>query len=214
MGISGVGSDVAADICWTLDEDVREAMTLEDKANNNCRCMGTNILNAESCNFPGMGKFYNPAIDQPQPVQPALLGDPPPEPVLPDRPLEPVNQADTIAMSEFFDNLKAWENEVQGIQDNYRREVDAYQARANVFEAEMAGYQEEFAKWNIARAAAVKPAESVLGLSVTTIGWSFVDKENPSAFRSHIAFAWIAQLIMIAILMVAILILQKSKDAR
>src|SRR3990170_4064695 len=214
MGISGVGSDVAADICWSLDEDVREAMTLEDKANNNCKCMGTNILDPGSCNFPGMGKFYNPAIDQPPPVQPALLGDPPPEPALPERPVEPVDQADTIAMSEYFDQLKVWENDVQGIQDNYKREVAAYQSRADVFEAEMAVYQEDLAKWNIARAASVEPAESVLGLSVTNIGWSFVDKENPSAFRSHIAFAWIAQLIMIAILMVAILILQKSKDAR
>lgn len=214
MGIAGVGSDVAADVCWKLDEVDREAMTLEQKAANNCSCLGTNVLNPDSCNFPGMGKFYNPAIDQPEPVQPAALGDPPPEPALPERPAEPADQSDTIAMSEFFDKLKAYESEVQQIQTDYKQEVDAYQAQANVFKAEMAAYQEDLAKWNIARAASVKPAENVIGLSVNTIGWSFVDKNDPSAFRSHVATAWIAQLLMIAILMGGILILQKSKDAR
>jgi hypothetical protein len=31
MGITGPGSDIAADICWALPPDVRGAMTIDDK---------------------------------------------------------------------------------------------------------------------------------------------------------------------------------------
>jgi len=35
----------------------------------NCRCLGTNALRQESCNYPGLGQFYNPVIDQPVPQE-------------------------------------------------------------------------------------------------------------------------------------------------
>jgi uncharacterized oligopeptide transporter (OPT) family protein len=48
MGLTGVTSDVAGDVCWSLPEDARKAMTTEDKAANNCQCMGVSILDPES----------------------------------------------------------------------------------------------------------------------------------------------------------------------
>ncbi|HNA89675.1 MAG TPA: FHA domain-containing protein [Anaerolineales bacterium] len=80
IAISGSGSDVAADVCWALPPDVRNAMSLEEKLANNCKCMGVNLLKKESCNHPGIGKFYIPLVDQPLPIPPAPL---PPEPVRP-----------------------------------------------------------------------------------------------------------------------------------
>ncbi len=42
--ITGPGSDVAADQCWALPEDVRASMTIDQKVENNCKCMGPNML--------------------------------------------------------------------------------------------------------------------------------------------------------------------------
>ena len=43
MGITGPGSDIAADICWALPPDVRSAMTIEDKLAYGCRCLGLSM---------------------------------------------------------------------------------------------------------------------------------------------------------------------------
>jgi ABC-type multidrug transport system ATPase subunit len=214
MGITGVTSDVAGDICWSLPEEARKAMTIEDKETNNCQCMGVSVLDPESCSFPGIGKFYNAAIDEPSPDEPPPLGNPPPEPVLPERPVQPEDQSDSIAMAEFFDELEVWEAEVQEIQAGYKQEVDAYQADADVFKAESIAYQESLAEWNIARASAVEPAENTINQFRDVVGWSFMDKSDEAIFRYKIFETWFAMLVIISIFIAGILILQRVRDGR
>jgi len=212
MSITAVGSDIAADICWALPEEQRKALSLEDKATLNCRCLGTGIFAEGSCSVPGVGKFYNPAIDQPPPEEPSPLRPQPPEPVLPVRPVEPADQSDSVAMAEYFDQLRQWEAEVTQIQDDYKAQLDAYQAEARIFQAEQIAYQESLANWQIARAQAVQPAEALIGQVHKDYGWTFVDKEDSEAFWFKIASTWVAQSTIITILLVGILVLQKRKD--
>jgi hypothetical protein len=213
MSITGSGSDVAADICWALPKDVRDAMSIQDKLKNGCRCMGVNMLKESSCGYPGLGKFYNPAIDQPPPVEPAALPPPPPEPVLPDRPVEPTDQSDTKAMADFFADLKVWEAQANQIQADYKNQIEAYQAQSEVYKSQAITYQQDLINWQIAQASAVTPAESTVNIFYTGIGWSFVDKRDVIAYWSKITSTWLVQLLIITILFVAILFLQKRKDA-
>ncbi|HJR80046.1 MAG TPA: FHA domain-containing protein [Anaerolineales bacterium] len=212
MSITGPGSDVAADICWALPPDVRAAMTIEDKLANNCRCLGLNMLKEESCNFPGLGEFYNPAIEQPPPVEPAPLGPPPPEPVIPERPVQPADQSDNVAMADFFVRLQAWEQEATAIQEDYKRQIEAYQAQSEVYKSEAITYQKELIEWQIAQASAVTPAEGVIDTFNSGFGWTYVDKENGQAYWGKIIFTWVVQSGIILMLFVAILFLQKRKD--
>jgi ABC-type multidrug transport system ATPase subunit len=212
MGITGPGSDIAADICWALPPDVREAMTIEDKLANGCRCMGLNMLKEESCNYPGLAEFYNPAIEEPPPVEPAPLGLPPPEPVIPERPVQPVDQSDNVAMADFFVQLQAWETQATAIQEDYKKQIEAYQAQSEVYKSEAIAYQEELIKWQIAQASAVTPAEGVVDTFNTGFGWTYVDKENGPAYWGKIIFTWLVQSSIIMVLFVAILFLQKRKD--
>jgi hypothetical protein len=212
MGITGVGSDVAADVCWALPEDLRNTMTLDDKLANGCRCLGLNALKQESCNYPGLGKFYQAAIDEPPPTPPAKLGDPPPEPTLPDRPVEPTNQADNVAMADFFAKLKVWEQQVNQIQATYKRDLETYQSQADVYKAEAITYQEELASWQIGRASAVEPAERLINQFYKDFGWTFVNKEDRLTYYTDIGSTWVAQLAIMSILFLGILLLQKRKD--
>jgi hypothetical protein len=212
MGITGIGSDVAADLCWALPENVRTAMTLDQKQAAGCRCMGLNVLNAESCTYPGLGNFYNPDVYNPPPVAPAAIGDPPPEPALPARPVEPANQSDNIAMSEFFNELKAWEAQVTQIQADYKRTISAYQAQAEVYKVEAVAYQEALAKWQIARASAIEPAESFIKEVSEDYGWTYVNKENKPVYLRKIFIDWVAELALISLLFVGILLMMKRKD--
>jgi ABC-type multidrug transport system ATPase subunit len=214
MGTSGAGSDVAGDLCWSLPEDVRDAMTLDDKTANGCKCMGLNVLNPESCNFPGIGVFYDPAVDEPEPVEPPPLRDPPPEPILPERPNQPADQSDSVAMAEFFDEIQAWEKEVQEIQEAYKAQVEEYQVEADLYKTKAINYQESLAKWNIARASAVEPAESIIHSFNEKVGFSFMDKSDPAIFRSQITEAWLAMIVINSIFIAGILILQRFKDGR
>lgn len=213
MSITGPGSDVAADICWALPPDVREAMTIDDKLANNCRCVGLNMLKEESCNHPGLGEFHNPAIDEPPPVAPEPLGDPPPEPIIPKRPVQPADQSDSVAMADFFVQLQAWETQATAIQEDYKRQIESYQAQSEVYKSEVIAYQEALINWQIAQASAITPAEGVVNTFNTGFGWTYVDKENGQAYWGKIISTWLVQTAIIMILFVAILFLQKRKDA-
>jgi hypothetical protein len=212
MSITGPGSDVAADVCWALPADVRAAMTIQQKLDNGCRCLGLNMLKEESCNYPGLADFYNPAIDQPPPVEPVELGAPPPEPVLPERPVQPLDQSDNVAMADFFIKLQEWEAQATLIQEDYKKQIEAYQARSEVYKSEIITYQQDLIGWQIAQASAVTPAESVVNTFYTGIGWSFVDKEDSAAYYGKIVRTWLVQLGIISLLFVVILFLQKRKD--
>jgi ABC-type multidrug transport system ATPase subunit/pSer/pThr/pTyr-binding forkhead associated (FHA) protein len=212
MSITGPGSDLAADVCWKLPVDVRLAMTLQDKQQNGCNCMGLDMLKQESCNFPGLGKFYNPAVDQPPPVEPTPLPPPPPEPVLPERPVQPLDQSDNVAMADFFQKLQEWEAQVNDIQADYKQQIEAYQAQSEVFKSEVITYQTELAEWQVGQGSAVSPAEFAVGKYYTDLTWTLVNKEDPAAYIAKVTKAWLVQLSIILILFVAILFLQKRKD--
>ncbi len=212
MGITGSGSDVAADFCWELPEDVRELMTIEDKSNYGCRCMGLGLLDQNSCNYPGLGVFYNAALDEPEPLPPTPLEDPPPEPLLPERPVEPADQSDSVAMADFFTALQEWEGQANEIQAAYKQELEAYQTKSEVYKTEVIAYQQSLAQWQIARASAITPAESVVSQFYNDFGWTYVNKEDSFEYWSTLLNTWFAQSAIILILFGGILVLQKRKD--
>jgi hypothetical protein len=229
MAVTGSGSDVAADACWDLPDEDREILmapstSLEEK-DAKCNCMGTNALRAETCNFPGLGQYYSAAIDQPAPVEPiepeGAPGDRPPEPELPPRPEEPADdETDPIVLSEFRDDFRAWEAEAQQVQDDYRRQLGAYEAEVKIFEAEFQGYITEKQDWaaemqtyETARRGGVVAAERIIEETNVGFGWLFVDKNNAGAYWGTILTTWVAQLVIITILLIAILVLIKRKDS-
>jgi hypothetical protein len=211
VGIAGVGSSVSADACWLLPEEQRNLLTADNKEAN-CSCLGTNMLHEESCNFPGLGDFYTPAIDQPPPEEPPPLGERPAEPVLPPQPEEPPDDADQVAKAEYAAAVQAWLEEVQQIQEQSKAEFDAYEAEAQVFQAQMVEYQTARLEWEGARLAAVNLAEGLVGSVKKDFGWTFVNKGDSVAYGSMIVSTWMAQLIISGILFVLILLLQKRKD--
>jgi len=191
IAISGSGSDVAADVCWALPPDVRNAMSLEEKLANNCKCMGVNLLKKESCNHPGIGKFYIPLVGQPLPIPPAPL---PPEPV---RPVEPQDQSDNIAMADFFAKLKI-----------YEAEVELYKAKVDKYQEEQVAYQTVISQLKVQ----VATAEAVVRTFVNGSGFAYVDKDDPLAYHTKVILTWAVQSFIIVLLFVAILYLQKRKD--
>ena len=212
MSISGAGSDVAADVCWQLPEDVRKAMTIDNKLEFGCTCMGVKMLDENSCDYPGLGLFYNPEVNEPPPVEPDPLPNPPPEPVIPERPPEPVDQSDNVAMADFFTALQLWEGQATQIQEDYKRQIEAYQAQSEVYKSEVIAYQTELVSWQIAQASAVTPAESIVESFYVNFPWTFVDKNDSAAYWAKITKTWVIQSGIILILFVAILFLQKRKD--
>lgn len=207
MSITGPGSDVDRDLCWKLPPDVRNAMTLEDKAKN-CNCMGVNMLKQEFCNHPGLGKFKVAAVDQPLPPEPEPLGDPPPEPSIPDRPEQPVDQSDNLAMADFFTKLQAWEAEATAIQEDYKKQVEEYQAKAQLYQSQKVAYETARVQIQVA----VAPAEGVVRTFYNGIYWSYVDKKNTTAYIAKLIESWSVQALICLILFFAILYLQKRKD--
>lgn len=213
MGITGLGSDVAADACWTnLTKEEREDLTLQEKQDLGCRCMGLNALRQSSCNFPGLGEFYDPAIDQPEPVEPAPIGDPPAEPEIPPAPEQPSDPSDQVAMALYLQSLQEYQKKTQEIQEAYRAEINAYQARADQYAEAMKAYQEEKATWEINRNAAVGKAEGMIDNFYKNFGWAFVDKSDTEQYWSRILTTWAMQASIILINFVLILVFIYRKD--
>lgn len=214
VGIVGVGSDVAADPCWKLDEPIRDLMTLDQKEELGCRCMGLNMMKEGVCRFPGVGEFYDPEIDLPAPAEPVDLPSEPAQPVFPERPQAPADRTDQIAMVGFLNALDAYMDDVDLIQAEYLSEVDLYKAQAEVYQYEIAKYQQDLIQYNITRTSAVQTAEGLIEATNEKFGWMWVDKSNPAEFYPWLFGTWNAQLIIIGVYITVILIMIKRKDIR
>ena len=211
VSVSGVGSKVSADLCWELPEEVLDDMPLAVKDGLNCGCMGSNVLRQASCEFPGIGEFYDPAIDQPEPVQPSEIGSPPAEPEIPPPPEQPVNQSDQVAMAEFLQAMKSYQEKVDGIREDYKRQIEQFQAKADVFKAEMIDYQKNLATWEIDRNAAVGKAEGIISSFYHDFSWAFVDKQNSQAYWSKLLRAGLVQIVYQMVCFVLIYLVMRRK---
>ncbi|MBI5934301.1 MAG: FHA domain-containing protein [Chloroflexi bacterium] len=214
LGIVGAGKDVAADACWQLDEDLRDAMTLDDKAYNQCLCMGVNVFNEAACSFPGVGKYYVSEIDEIAPTEPPAMPPEPPEPVIPDAPAPPDDNFDQVKMAQYLNTLSSYQDNVKDIQDGYKNQMNLYRSVGDVYEGEMKKYQEDLALYNISRVSAVKGAEGVIGSVTEQYGWAWVDKDDPNLYFPWLFNTWFAQVKISLVYFVLILYLIKRKDVK
>ena len=214
MGITGVGSDVAADPCWHLDKDLRDAMNLDDKAYQQCRCMGVQMFSQDSCNFPGIGDYMVDAIAEQAPAEPTPLPDPPTEPAIPPAPSLPADKYNQVKMVEYLNALSDYQNNVKAIQENYRNEMELYQVEGDVYKAEMSKYLEELAGYNISRASAVKAAEGIIEIITKNFGWTWVNKDDPKIFVPWLLKTWFAPIEIVVVYLAIILVLIKRKDVK
>jgi ABC-type multidrug transport system ATPase subunit/pSer/pThr/pTyr-binding forkhead associated (FHA) protein len=215
IGISGMGSDVAADSCWQLDEKLRDGMDLAAKDYFNCKCMGTQIFDQNSCNFPGTGDYYTAEINQMAPIEPAALPEQPPEPVIPEAPtLDASKTYDQVAIAQYLNSLKSYQDDVKNIQDNYRNQMTLYQVQADIYKNKMIKYQEDRAKYEVARISAVNTAEGNIKGIIEKYGWAFVNKSDPKIYFPWLFKTWFAQVEIVAVYYVIILILIKRKDVK
>jgi hypothetical protein len=212
MSVSGMGSDVDADVCWDLPQETRDAMTLEEKEERGCNCMGVAMLHVESCNFPGLAQFYSPQIDDPPPPEPGPDPERPPDPDLPEEPVKPADEGDQIAMATYFDELEAWQADAERIKAESDAAFQLYETELASFSAEMEAYGQETFEWRGRREGAVIGAEEAVWRLFRDFGWTFVDKSDPVKYWGKIIKTWTAQTMLITILFVGILILQKRKD--
>ena len=214
IGIVGMGSDVAADPCWHLDKSLRDSMNLDAKTHFQCKCMGVQVFDQKSCNFPGVGDYYTAEIDQPAPVKPAPMPDQPPEPVIPPAPNPPEDKYNQVQMVQYLNALISYQDDVKNIQDNYRNQMDLYQIMADVYKSQMAKYQEDLATYYVARISAVKAAEGIIKGITDKYGWAFVNKKDPKIYFPWLFNTWIAQVEIVAVYFVIILVLIKRKDVK
>jgi ABC-type multidrug transport system ATPase subunit/pSer/pThr/pTyr-binding forkhead associated (FHA) protein len=213
LGLTGMGSDVASDPCWKLTENERDLMTLEQKTAFGCKCMGLDVYDLNSCNFPGIGQYYASEIDQAAPIEPAALGPEPTEPVIPSAPEPPADQNDKVAMVQYMNALQSYQDDVKVIQDQFRSEMDLYRSQADLYTAQMKEYQTAKISYDAARNTAVSSAEALIKSNIDTMGWAFVNTRDINTLITWITKTWIAQLIIIGVYFMLILMFIKRKDA-
>jgi len=173
-----------------------------------------NIYKSGSCNFPGVGAYYEPEVDLAEPIKPADLREKPPEPELPEAPPPPEDKNDQVAMVQYLNALDNYQKEAERIQDEYRNQMVIYEADAKVYEAQMTQYQEALTEYNIAREGAAKGAESMIESASENFGYGYVNKDDPDVFWPWLARTWAAQGVLITVYFVIILFLIKRKDIK
>jgi hypothetical protein len=214
MGITGLGSDVAADPCWHLNKTLRDSMDLDAKTIFQCKCMGVKMFNQKSCNFPGNGDFYVAQIDEAAPVQPPPMPEQPAEPVIPTAPDPPADKYNQVQMAQYLDALVSYQGNITNIQDDYRNQMELYKTTADVYKSQMTKYQYDLATYSIARVSSTKAAEGVIKIINDKYGWSFVNKKDPATYFPWLLNTWFAQFVIVSVYFVLILILIKRKDIK
>jgi len=174
--------------------------------------MGVKVFDKNSCYFPGLGGYYDPAIDEPKPLEPAEVGDPPAKPALPETPQEPANNNDPAAMNTYLQALKAQQATVQQLQNDYQVELDAYQKLVDQYQKDALAFQEKLGKWEIARNGAVGLAEGIIRRFLEHFDWAIVDKQDKTLYTETILKSWVAQGIIVLVFFFLILVSMKMKD--
>jgi hypothetical protein len=213
LGLTGMGSDVASDPCWKLTENERDLMTLDQKTAFGCKCMGLAVFDPNSCNFPGVGKYYTAEIVQSAPIEPAALGPEPKEPTIPPAPEPPADQNDQVAMIQYMNALQSYQDDVKVIQDQFRSEMNLYRSQADLYTAQMKEYQTAKISYDAARSTAVSSAEALIKSNIDTMGWAFVNTRDITTLINWITKTWTAQVIIICVYFLLILVFIKRKDA-
>ncbi len=206
--ISGMGKDIADDPCWQMSQEKRDELTDADK-DGQCNCMGVNVFT--NCNFPGIRDYYDPAVDEPEPMKPIEPGEPPPKPgEPPPRPEKPKwsndPEAAQLQMDNYEEEMDEYKKEVDAWKaktDEYQEEVEAYQDKVDHYRTEMDKWQTEFIEWKESRARAVKKAEAVIERINDQFGHAFNVK-----LGSH--WGWMA--VIMAINIGLILIVMRWRD--
>jgi ABC transport system ATP-binding/permease protein len=211
IGISGTGSDVDGDACWNLSDEERDALTLDEK-NEQCDCMGENALREDHCNFPGLGEYYDEAIDEPDPVEPAEPGPQPTEPVLPDKPAEPEDPNSLFALQIYLSDLTAYTEDVSELQDEYKEAMDAWQEEQENYKDELVAYQEELTELKVKRAISVGAAEASIKRYKEDFGWTFLNKDDREKYLGTLFGTWAAQILIITVIFLGTLYMQKRRD--
>ncbi len=211
MAISGPGSDVAGDSCWNLTKEEQDKLTLDEK-NNKCTCMGENALREESCNFPGLGEYYDKAIDESDPLKPVEPGAQPAEPILPQQPAEPANPNKLTDLQKYVSDLSAYNTQASQLQDDYKKKVDAWQQQQEDYKSQLKTYQKDITDLEVKRAIAVGSAESTISRYKDDYGGTFVDKNDRSNYLKTVFGTWAAQLTIILVLFVGTVYMQKRRD--
>jgi hypothetical protein len=174
--------------------------------------MGENALHEDSCNFPGLGKYYDKAIDEADPVKPAEPGPKPEEPVLPQKPADPQNPNSVRDLQTYLGALNQYNDDVSKLQDDYKEKINAWQDDQENYKDQIETYQKDLTELKVKRALAVGSAEATIQRYLDDYGWTFLDKENRKDYLSVIVKTWIAQLIIILVVFTGTVFMQKKRD--
>jgi len=211
LAVSGAGSDVARDSCWALPKEQRDKLTLDQK-NSTCICMGNNALRENSCNFPGLGSYYDKAIDTADPLKPVEPGAKPAEPTLPAKPASPSNPNDLRALQGYLNDLNVYNDQVAKLQDDYKTKINAWQDQQDTYKNKIETYQTDLTELKVKRAVAVGAAESTIDNYKDNFGWTFVDKQDETGYYKTVFGTWAAQLVIILVLLVGTVYMVKKRD--
>ncbi len=211
IAISGAGSDVAKDACWSLPEDQRNDLSLEQK-NERCNCMGENALHKTSCDFPGLGEYYTEAIDRADPQKPVEPGAQPEQPQFPPEPSKPADLNNLQALQKYLSDLGAYNNQVSQLRSQFQGEMDAWQTQQEQYKTQFQTYQTDLTDLEVKRAIAIGSAELTIQRFNEDYGWTFVNKEDRKDYYGVLITTWAAQLIIILILFTGTVILQKRRE--
>lgn len=159
--ITGVGREVAQDLCWQLPaaleddphlaadysagkyDDNNAALQAWQNSKDetfqrlNCQCLGPKVF---GCAFPGIGKKYTPAVDQLEPVKPPKPGEAPADPSkAPAAPAAPPARPDCNQQeAECQTKLKDW----NGAMDDWNKSMTTWKDQMDGWKSEMDSWQD------------------------------------------------------------------------
>ena len=143
--------DVAADPCWRLPVDQRNALSEAQKLG--CRCSGDNIFSI--CRFPGVRAFYSYVIEQPRPAPPQVNN------AINKIPVQPLpKQGETL--NQFSVEL-----------NSYAAQLEIYLGNYDAYLSTLRQYPENLANWERMRSLVIGNAEGMIAGAIDHYGQGF-----------------------------------------
>ena len=115
-------------------------------------------------------------------------------------------------MQQYLIDLTNFNEETTSLRLDYEADIDAYRSERQLYEVQLLNYREELAELEVDRVTATSSAESTIEALNDDFGWTFVDRDNESAYFGTLSRTWLAQAIIILVLLSGTVIMQKRKD--
>lgn len=129
---------------------------------------------------------------------------------MPEPPNPPDQHSDENTQMQYEQSMLVYKHQVDELTHSYELQLTSYRLQSEIYRSQLAVYEQELEKWVTRRIEAVSQVENEIANLKDKIGWAFVVKKDPVAYRAALNSVWLAQVLQFLLFLALLTLRLKS----